>query len=200
MFEARSVAEVAKLLDDKGGKIASAAGLGSLPTLTASIVASTILGPVGSGLVLAGSSGLEGYAKGLIGALAHRGIDVTNPSELVDAFQDDALMDVVRDEATTDGMIEAGAAAMASMAFAGRGKPRKLEPAKQLEANIAKGKAFETTIRKALEKKVLEGWEFAEQVTIKPKNGGPNVRIDFIARDPQGRILDRSKIRQRSDP
>jgi hypothetical protein len=190
LFEVGSVAEFAKLLDEKGGKIASAAGLGGLPMLTASIAASAILGPIGGGLVLTGSGGLDGYAKGLIGALVHHGIDVTSPSALVAAFQDEALMDVVRDEATTDGMIEAGAAAVASMVFARarKPKPRKLEPAKQLAANVAKGKAFEGAIRKALEKKVLEGWEFAEQVTIKPNGGGPNVRIDFIVRDPQGNI------------
>jgi hypothetical protein len=146
LFEVESVPEFAKLLDEKGGKIASAAAIGSLPDLITGIVATSVLGVIGGGIVLTGSAGLEGYAKGLIGALAQRGIDVTNPDAVAAALQQKGLMDEVRKDARTDGAIEAGAAALAALAGGvGRGgKPTKKVTDAELRggaASVAKGLA-----------------------------------------------------------
>jgi hypothetical protein len=151
LFEAPSVAEAAKLLGEKGGKIASAAGFGSLPALTVGIVASAALGPIGGGIALTGSAGLEGYANGLIGALAQEGVDVTNPSELAAAVQDKDLMEVVRRKATTQGAINAGLAALTSMTgIRGRAKlPTAVSSGEQEAANIAESQVAATAERQA---------------------------------------------------
>lgn len=114
LFEARSVAEVAELLEKKGGKIATAIGFGSLPDLTTDLVIATILGPVGGGLVLTGKAGLEGYAKGLVGALSLRGIDIGDPDAVIAALHDTELMKEIREEARTDAAIDAGVALLAA--------------------------------------------------------------------------------------
>jgi hypothetical protein len=183
LFEVGSVAEIAKLLDEKGGKIASAAGLGSLPALITGIVATTVLGPIGSGIALTGSAALEGYAKGLIGALADRGIDVTNPDAVAAAFQHKELMEEVRKDARTDGAIEAGTAILSAMVGGvGRGgKSTKLTKAEQAAANLAKGTEWERELAARLMKQPTK-YEFAQQVMIKTSNGPP-VRIDFIVRN-----------------
>ncbi|MBN9086277.1 MAG: hypothetical protein J0J01_05175 [Reyranella sp.] len=187
LFEVGSVAEFAKLLDEKGGKIASAAAIGSVPDLTTGIVATAVLGGVGGGIVLTGSAGLEGYGRGLVGALAQRGIDVTNPNAVAAALQHKELMDDVRKDARTDGAIEAGAAALA--AFAGGigrgGKPTKELTDAELRgggaASVRKGMAWERELAARLVKQSSK-YDFAQQVMIKAPNG-PVVRIDFIVRN-----------------
>jgi hypothetical protein len=69
--------------------------------------------------LLTGSSGLEGYANGLIGALDEEGVDVSDPEELADALQDKELMERVRAKATSESMIQAGTA-LAGMLGGGR--------------------------------------------------------------------------------
>ncbi len=145
LFEVRSAAEAATLLDEKGGKIASAAGLGSLPALTVGIAATAILGPIGGGLVLTGNAGLEGYAKGLIGALARRGVDVANPDRLVTALLNKELMEEVRKDARTDGAIEAGISILAAATGGVRfgGKVPKVTKAERVSAKSAEATASE---------------------------------------------------------
>ena len=173
LFEVGSVAEFAKLLDEKGGKIASAAAIGSLPDLITGIVATAVLGVVGGGVVLTGSAGLEGYGRGLVGALARRGIDVTNPDAVAAALQHKELMDEVRKDARTAGAIEAGAAALAALAGAiGRGGGK---------ANAIKGMDWEKKLAARLMEQP-EKYEFAQQVLIKPPSGPP-VRMDFVVRN-----------------
>jgi hypothetical protein len=157
LFEARSAGEVAELLTRKGGKIATAIGFGSLPDLTTDLVIATILGPVGGGLVLTGKAGLEGYARGLVGALSLRGIDIGDPDAVIAALQDKELMKEVRKEARTDAAVDAGIAVLAAgvggIRF-GRGRPKPVgveqpprpvaaeRPAKPIEA-AAPSKAIE---------------------------------------------------------
>jgi hypothetical protein len=112
LLGASTAAEAARVLHERPGEIAQALGVESLPALILSLVALSVLGPVGGGLVLTGSGGLEGYANGLVGALTKAGVDVSRPDELVRALQDKVLMDRVRGEATTDGAIEAGITAV----------------------------------------------------------------------------------------
>ena len=183
LFEVGSVAEFAKLLDEKGGKIASAAAIGSLPDLITGIVATAVLGVAGGGVVLTGSAGMEGYGRGLVGALARRGIDVTNPDAVAAALQHKELMDEVRKDARTDGAIEAGIAVLAPMVGGvGRGgKSTNLTKAERVAANLAKGTEWERELAARLMKQPTK-YEFAQQVMIKTPNG-PAVRIDFIVRN-----------------
>jgi hypothetical protein len=67
------------------GCYARAIGIESVPALTLSLVAMAALGPVGGAVTLTGTSGLDGYAKGLVGALARAGIDVSNAVDRVGA-------------------------------------------------------------------------------------------------------------------
>ena len=73
-------------------------------------------------MVLAGQSGLEGYASGLIGALADEDVDVGDPEDLASALQDKDLMDRVRDKTTTEGAIQASTAIASMLSGGGRGK------------------------------------------------------------------------------
>lgn len=113
LLEASTPAEAAQLLHDHPGEIAGALGIESIPALTVSLIAMAALGPAGGGIALTGTSGLDGYAKGLIGVLAREGVDVSQPDDLTRALQDRALMERVRKEAVTDGAIEAGTTALA---------------------------------------------------------------------------------------
>jgi hypothetical protein len=182
LFEAKSVAEAAKLLDEKGGKIASAIGLGSLPTLTMGLVATAALGPVGGGIALTGSAGLDGYANGLIGGLVQEGIDINDPSKLAAALQDKKLMEVVRRKAVTQSAIDAGVAALASMiGVRGRAKPQaaakvgEQEAASITEREAAAGERRAASaiadenpekpdLIKQLEANVLKGKEFERKI------------------------------------
>ncbi|MGC4064110.1 MAG: hypothetical protein QM784_05605 [Polyangiaceae bacterium] len=119
LFEASSVAEAAKLLREHPGAIARAIGVESLPALTASLIGMAVLGPVGGAVALTGTGGLDGYAKGLVGALARAGVDVSDADDLTRALQDKALMERVAKDATTDGAIEGGATALLSMVGGG---------------------------------------------------------------------------------
>jgi hypothetical protein len=115
LFEAPTVADAGRLLREDPGAIARAIGVESLPALTVSLMAMAALGPVGGAIALTGTSGLDGYSKGLIGALARAGVDVSNAEDLYRALQNAALMERVRKDATTDGAIEAGVTAAAMM-------------------------------------------------------------------------------------
>jgi hypothetical protein len=210
LFEARSVAEVAELLDQKGGKIATAIGFGSLPDLTTDLVIATVLGPVSGGLVLTGKAGLEGYAKGLVGALSFRGIDIGDPDAVIAALHDTELMKKVRKEARTDSAIDAGIALLAAgvggIRFGRKPpkpvadekppkpieakpaskateaeSPRKLAKAAQAAANYKQGKDWEKKLAASLLKEMK--FDFAQQVEITTKSGIAT-RIDFIVRDP----------------
>jgi len=116
LFEASSPAEVGRLLRENPGEIAKAIGIESVPALTVGLIAMAALGPVGGAVALTGTSGIDGYAKGLVGALARAGIDISNADALTRALQDKGLMERVRNDATTAGAIEGGATALLSMA------------------------------------------------------------------------------------
>ena len=107
LFEAPTVADIGRLLREHPSAIARAIGVESLPALTVSLMAMAALGPVGGAVALTGTSGLDGYAKGLIGALARAGVDVSNAEDLYRALQNAALMERVRKDATTDGAVDA---------------------------------------------------------------------------------------------
>ncbi len=141
LFEVQSAAEAARLLRQHPGRIARAIGVESLPALTLSLIAGAALGPVGSAIVLTGSSGLEGYANGLIGALAEEGVDVSDAGALTTALQDNSLMERVRDAATTEGAIAAGMNAMAMM-FPIRIKRAPLSLALKVPSTNTKGRGF----------------------------------------------------------
>jgi hypothetical protein len=141
LFEAQSAAEAARLLRQHPGRIAWAIGVESLPALTLSLIAGAALGPVGSAIALTGSSGLEGYANGLIGALAEEGVDVSDAGALTTALQDNSLMERVRDAATTEGAIAAGMNAMAMM-FPIRIKRAPLSLALKVPSINTKGRGF----------------------------------------------------------
>ncbi len=96
-FGAPTAEEAGRLLREKPGEIIKALGIASVPDLTLGLIASA-LGPVGSGLAVAGTSGLEGWANGLIGALAAEGVDVSDAGELTAAVQDKGLMDRVHEK------------------------------------------------------------------------------------------------------
>jgi hypothetical protein len=108
LSEASTPAEAGKLLRDHPGEIARAIGLESLPSLTISLIATAALGPIGSAVALTGTSGLEGYANGLVGALSLAGVDVSDADALISALQDNALMERIRKDATTDGAVAVG--------------------------------------------------------------------------------------------
>jgi len=202
LLGAPTVAEAARMLRERPGKIAQALGIESLPALTLSLVALAVLGPAGGGLVLTGSSGLEGYANGLVGALTKEGVDVSRPDELVRALQDKELMDRVRGEATTDGAIEAGITA-ASMMIGGRRptRPQKSATTKKVEENVAhrpaepheltrreqaaenfaKGREWEAERTAFYEKK---GYKPATQITVRLPSGR-KIRLDLVFRDPE---------------
>jgi len=55
------------------------------------------------------TAGAQGYATGLIGALAMEGVDLTNPEQLKRALRDTDLMQRVHANAGTQAAIEAGA-------------------------------------------------------------------------------------------
>lgn len=95
------------MLREHSGEIARAVGVAGLPELTVSLIATAALGPIGTAALI-GTSGLDGYAQGLVGALARAGVDVSNANALIDAFQDKVLMERVRKEATTDGAVALG--------------------------------------------------------------------------------------------
>ncbi len=128
-MEAQTPDEAARLLRERPGEIAKALGVESVPNLTFSLITSAVLGPIGGGLLLTGSSGLEGYANGLIGALDEEGVDVSDPEELADALQDKALMDRVRGKATTESAIQAGTTIASMLGGGGRKGPWKPKPA-----------------------------------------------------------------------
>ncbi|CAN5704644.1 hypothetical protein BH10PSE6_BH10PSE6_38630 [soil metagenome] len=124
LFEASTVAEAGKLLREHPGEIAKALGIESLPALTLSLIAMAALGPVAGAITQIGTSGLDGYATGLIGALARAGVDVANADDLTRALKDKALMERVRKDATTDGAIAAGITAASMMIPVPRGPKR----------------------------------------------------------------------------
>jgi len=98
---------VGRLLREHPGEIAGAIGVEGLPELTISLIASLALGPIGT-VAFIGTDALDGYANGLLGALARAGVDVSDADALTSAFQDKTLMERVRTDATTDGAIAAG--------------------------------------------------------------------------------------------
>jgi hypothetical protein len=116
LFETPSVAEAARLLRRHPGRIARAVGVEGVPALTVGLIATAVLGPIGGATALTGTSGIDGYAKGLLGALAHAGVDVSNADDLIRALRDDELMQRIRRDATTDGAIAAGVTAASMMA------------------------------------------------------------------------------------
>jgi hypothetical protein len=64
--------------------------------------------------VLTGTAGTQGYASGLIGALAQAGVDVTDSERVKEALRDKTLMERARNGAARDATIAAGiTAAMA---------------------------------------------------------------------------------------
>lgn len=115
LFEVKSVADARRLLREHPGEIARAIGIESMLALTVGLIAIAALGPVGGAVAFTGTSGVDGYANGLVGALARAGVDVSNAEELTRALQDKALMERVRKDATTDGAIAAGVTAAATM-------------------------------------------------------------------------------------
>jgi hypothetical protein len=185
LFGASSAAEAARVLRERPGEVAQALGVESLPALTLSLVSLAVLGPVGGGLVLTGSSGLEGYANGLVGALTKSGVDISRPDELLRALQDKELMDRVRGEATTDAAIEAGITA-AAMVIGGRRPKRPAEPGgltlrQQAVENFAKGRKWEAE-RTAFYEKM--GYKPAAQITVRLPSGR-KIRLDLVFRDPE---------------
>jgi hypothetical protein len=108
LLEAPSVAEAARLLHRHPGRIARAVGVEGVPALTIGLIATAVLGPIGGAIALTGSSGVDGYIKGLLGALARTGIDVSDADDLTRALRDNRLMERIRKDAVTDGAIAAG--------------------------------------------------------------------------------------------
>jgi hypothetical protein len=145
LSEASSPAEVDRLLREHPGEIARAIGVESLPALTVSLIATAALGPIGGAVALTGTSGLDGYAKGLVGALVREGVDVSDADDLTSALHDNALMERVRKDATTEGAIAAGVSAM-SMMVPVRWRPKRAS--KSLAMKVppvnAEGKGYET--------------------------------------------------------
>ena len=135
------------------GEIAKAIGIESVPTLTVGLIASAVLDPIGSGLVLTGNSGLERYANGLIGALTKEGVDVTKPDEIVGALHDTDLMDRVRDAATSEAATAAGVTAGTPVVDVRRGlrSEKKVPSPEQLGRYQANSKAHEAEFAKSLE-------------------------------------------------
>jgi len=115
LLEAPSVAEAARLLHRHPGKIARAVGVEGVPALTVGLIATAVLGPIGGAIALTGSSGVDGYAKGLLGALARAGVDVSDADDLTRALRDNGLMERIREDAMTDGAIAAGVTAASMM-------------------------------------------------------------------------------------
>lgn len=168
-----------------GGEIARAVGVGGVPTLLVGLVTSAVLGPVGSGLLLTGSAGLEGYADGLVGALVKAGVDVSNSDEVVRALKDERLMERARDDAGRNSMIEMGATAISMMVGVrrrrtkGKGDPQRAE---RVAKNRKKGLAFEDETAASL-KKVRA----SRQVSLRVKDGTITIP-DFLTIDHRKKI------------
>ena len=119
------------------GEIATALGLESAPDAVAGLAAIAALGPVGGGAVLTGTAGAQGYASGLIGALAQAGVDITNPGQLKHALRDNDLMQRVHARASTQAAIEAGTTLMMAIIGGRAGKVRAGSKSKVPEAQLA---------------------------------------------------------------
>jgi hypothetical protein len=186
LFEAKTVGDAGRLLREHPGEIARAIGVESLPSLTVSLIAMAALGPVGGAITLTGTSGLDGYAKGLVGALARAGVDISNADDLTSALQDKELMERIRRDATTDGAIEAGITAAAMMIGIRRSlrAKNKQDPelyqrrVEQFDANKRNGRAFEQE-QYALRRQ--QGYTVGEQVTLVTPSGSRG-RTDALLR------------------
>jgi len=179
-FEAPSVAEAAHLFREHSGEIAGALGIESIPALTVGLITMVALGPVGGAVTLTGTSGLDGYAKGLVGALAREGVDVSQADKLTRALQDKALMERVRTEATKDSAIEAGASALTMWVG---GKIGKL-----LTKGLARTGRTETS-------------KSIDVVPEKPSHAGSTARLRYMGRTPDKFSRTGQKVlgRMRSD-
>jgi hypothetical protein len=202
LYEAATAVDAARIIAAHPGEIAKAFGVESVPDLLVQMAAVGAMGPLAAGTTLTGTSGLQGYASGLIGALAQHGVDIGDPERLSAALHDKELMERVRFDATRDGVIAAGTT-LAMAAIGGRKSSRgsispqssasgeigtkasesvaaKLTPAEQLAANKAAGKAFEETKSLELQQSLLL---HAPQVTVETPSG-TRVRLDFMTQDP----------------
>jgi hypothetical protein len=145
LFEASSVAEAARLLHRHPGRIARAVGVEGVPALTVGLIATAVLGPIGGAMALTGTSGIDGYAKGLLGALSRAGVDVSNADDLTRALRDDELMERIRKDATTNGAIAAGVTAASMMVPIPKSSRRApLSLAMKVPAANARGRGFPT--------------------------------------------------------
>jgi hypothetical protein len=208
LYEAPTAADAARIIAAHPGEIAKAFGVESVPDFLMQMAAVGAMGPVGAGAALGGSAGLQGYASGLIGALSHAGVDVTDPDRPTEALHDKDLMERVRDQATKQGAIDAGVTLAAAMMGGRKGskgpqasqseipeslefqastiKPAKPTRAEQFEINKAAGKAFEEETGLELQGTMPA---HARQVTMETLSG-KRVRLDFMALDPStGRII-----------
>lgn len=145
LLEAPSVAEAARLLHRHPGRIARAVGIEGVPALTVGLIATAVLGPIGGAIALAGSSGVDGYAKGLLGALARAGVDVSDADDLTRALRDNGLMQRIREDAVTDGAIAAGVTAASMMVPIPKSSRRApLSLVMKVPAANAEGRGFPT--------------------------------------------------------
>ena len=145
LLEAPSVAEAARLLHRHPGKIARAVGVEGVPALIVGLIAAAVLGPIGGAIALTGSSGVDGYAKGLLGALARAGVDVSDADDLTRALRDNGLMERIRKDAVTDGAIAAGVTAASMMVPIPKSSKRApLSLVMKVPAANAEGRGFST--------------------------------------------------------
>lgn len=145
LLEAPSVTEAARLLRRHPGRIVRAVGVEGVPALTVSLIATAVLGPIGGAMALTGTGGIDGYAKGLLGALAHAGVDVSDADDLTRALRDNELMERIRKDAMTEGAIAAGVTAASMMVPIPKSSRRApLSLAMKVPAANAKGRGFPT--------------------------------------------------------
>jgi hypothetical protein len=145
LLEAPSVAEAAQLLHRHPGRIARAVGVEGVPALTIGLIATAVLGPIGGAIALTGSSGVDGYAKGLLGALARAGVDVSDADDLTRALRDNGLMERIRKDAMTDSAIAAGVTALSMMVpIPKSSRKAPLSLAMKVPTANARGRGFKT--------------------------------------------------------
>jgi len=133
LLEAPSLSDALHIARKNPGEIAAALGLESAPDTVAGLAAIAALGLVGGGAVLTGTAGAQGYASGLIGALAQAGVDVTDSKRVKEALHDKTLMERVRNGAARDAAIAAGITAAMALPVVRRGGRKPTSSKKTLE-------------------------------------------------------------------
>ncbi len=155
LLEAPSLGDALHIARKNPGEIAVALGLESAPDALVGVAALAALGPVGGGAVLTGTAGTQGYASGLIDALAMEGVDLTDPEQLKRALRDNDLMQRVRARASTQAAIEAGTTL--TMAIIG-GRVGKLGASSKDKVPDAQLKAYKAAFDARQNKRIYEGF------------------------------------------